>query len=465
MVSISNLINSGLLLVTQNAYPDLATPQQAATENYNIIKFLGGSAPYIQRDGYGIDVDLPANCSYQQVQLLSRHGERFPGSGEGATFERIYKKFQNYNKTFTGDLEFLNTYTYFVPDQSLYEKETTPSNSQGLYAGVTTAYRHGAYFRAKYNDLFAANTTTLPIFTSNSGRVYQTSNYFARGFLGDQFNQGVNVRFNILNESASLGANSLTPSIGCKTYNTGANASLIAEYNTTAYLQPIVNRLVGQNPGLNLTTSDVQSLFSWCAYEINVRGESPFCTLFTNEEFVRNSYHTDLSNYYSVGPGHNFTATIGAPFLNASLALLKNDSAENKIWLSFSHDSDLERFHAALGILEPTTPLPTSYIPFPNPYVHSSIVPQAARIYTEKYQCSNTSYVRYIVNDAVIPIPGCNAGPGLSCEFSEFEKYIEGRIGHLNFTDTCELTASQPNKVTFFWDWTTTNYSGSLGNF
>ena len=62
--------------------------------------------------------------------------------------------------------------------------------------------------------------------------------------------------------------------------------------------------------------------------------------------------------------------------------------------------------------MEPAEDLPTSYIPFPNPYVHSSIVPQGARIYTEKLQCGNDAYVRYIINDAVVPIPKCATGPG-----------------------------------------------------
>ncbi|KAK6462584.1 secreted acid phosphatase [Scheffersomyces coipomensis] len=464
MVSISNLINSGLLLVSQNIYQELATPQQAATENYNIINFLGGSAPYIQRDGYGIDVGLPDGCEYQQVQLLSRHGERFPSISDGAKFEPIYKKFQNYNKTFTGDLEFLNSYTYFVSDSNLYEKETTPSNSQGLYAGVTVALKHGAYFRAKYDALYNDNIT-LPIFTSNSGRVYQTSNYFARGFLGDTFDEDDNVQFNIISESGTFGANSLTPREGCNAYNSSANSSISAEYNTTAYLKPIADRLVAQNPGLDLTKSDVSELFSWCAYEINVRGASPFCDLFTNEEFIRNSYETDVTDFYKQGPGNNLSSTIGSSLLNASLTLLKNDSAEQKIWLSFTHDTDLELFHAALGILEPKELLPTSYIPFPNPYVHSSIVPQSARVYTEKYQCSNTSYVRYIVNDAVIPIPQCNSGPGFSCEFSEYETYINNRIGGIDFAENCALNSSQPQSVSFYWDWTTANYSAPLGDF
>ncbi|CAK9436407.1 uncharacterized protein LODBEIA_P09650 [Lodderomyces beijingensis] len=464
MVSISNLINSGLLLVSQSIYADVATPQQSSVQKYNILNFLGGSGPYIANEGYGIDTDIPQGCKLEQVQLFSRHGERYPSKGVGKSLEAIYAKFKQFNATFKGDLAFLNDYEYFVHDKSLYEKETSPQNSEGTYAGTTDALRHGAVFRSKYGSLYKENST-LPVFSSNSGRCYQTSRYFARGFLGDNFVEGKTVKFNIIDEDESSGVNSLTPRYACPNYNSSANRATVAKYNQTAYLKPIVDRLTKPNPGLNLTTSDVNNLFQWCAYEINVNGSSPFCDLFTNEEYIKQSYANDLNNYYANGAGNNYTKVIGSSLLNASLTLLKDDKSSNQVWLSFSHDTDLEIFHSALGLLEPKSDLPTDYIPFPNPYVHSSIVPQGARIYTEKYKCGSDSYVRYIVNDAVLPIESCASGPGFSCKLADFEKYINDRIGKINFVKDCGTNSSVPQEVTFYWDYKNTTYNAPLGDF
>ncbi|EMG48870.1 hypothetical protein G210_0490, partial [Candida maltosa Xu316] len=226
------------------------------------------------------------------------------------------------------------------------EKETSPKNSQGLYAGTTNALRHGAAFRAKYDSLYKINST-LPVFSSNSGRCYETSRYFARGFLGDDFEEGKTVKFSIISEDEDSGVNSLTPRYGCPNYNSSANSATVKEYNTT-YLKDIADRLVKENPGFNITASEISSFVDWCAFETNVRGSSPFCDIFTNEEFVKASYANDLSNYYSNGPGNNFTKVVGSTLLNASLALLKDESNSNQIWLSFSHDTDLEIFHSAL---------------------------------------------------------------------------------------------------------------------
>ncbi|KAI5950885.1 PHO5 [Candida jiufengensis] len=457
MVSVSNLLNSGLLLISQNIYQDVATPQELKTDGYNILNFLGGSAPYISRESYGIDPAIPDGCTVQQVQLFSRHGERYPSKSDGKSFEAINDKFKQHNGTFKGDLYFLNDYTYFVKDKQYYEKETSPKNSEGTFAGTTDALRHGAFFRSKYGSLYNVNST-LPVFSSNSGRVTETARYFARGFLGDDFNEGKSVKFNIIDEADIMGVNTLTPKHACPKYNSSANDALVKKYNTS-YLQVIADRLNKPNPGLNLTSKDVSSLFSWCAYEINVRGKSQVCDLFTNEEFIKNSYAQDLSKFYSNSMGNELTRVMGAPLLNASLALLKDNSEYNKIWLSFSHDTDLEIYHSALGILLPPENLTTDYIPFPNPYVHSSIVPQGARIYTEKYQCGSDSYVRYIINDAVVPIPKCATGPGFSCKLSDFETYINSRIGDIKFAEQCGLNSSVPQHLTFYYDYNTTTYN------
>lgn len=462
MVSISKLINNGLLLIGQTAFQDLASPEQSKVEQYNIVNFLGGAAPFIQRSGAGISVDIPPQCTLEQVQLLSRHGERYPAISDGASYEAIYKKIKNYNQTFKGDLSFFNNYVYFVPDQALYEKETTPYNSQGLYSGTTDALRHGAAFRAKYGSLYSVNST-LPIFTSTSGRCYKTGEYFARGFLGEEYSPAT-TKYVVISENGTQGANSLTPRTGCPNWNWGsANDPLIAKYNTS-YLNAISDRFEKANPGLNITAADVEQLFPWCAYEINVRGSSPVCDLFSNEEFIRNSYHTDLTYFYGNGPGYNLSAAVGATLLNASLTLLKDDSAQNKIWLSFTHDVDIEIVHAALGIVTNAKTLPVDYIPSPNPYVHSQIVPQGARVYTEKYKCGNESYVRYIVNDAVTPIQTCSSGPGFSCKFSDFEKYVESKIGNLSYVDECQLPKNVSQDVSFYWDYNTVTYNAPLIN-
>ncbi|QBM88928.1 acid phosphatase [Metschnikowia aff. pulcherrima] len=463
MVAISKLVNNGLLLVGQQFYRDLATPEQASVESYNVVRYLGGSGPYVQHPGFGISTDIPDKCTLEQVHLMSRHGERFPSLSAGKRFESIMKKVNAYNGTFKGELEFLNDYSYFVEDKDFYEKETTSINSEGTFSGTTDAMKHGLSFRAKYGSLFNVSEETLKVFTANSARVHQTSRYFAEGFMGDEYS-AENVDFYILDEGADMGANSMTPSYGCLDYHWDINEDIVATYNES-YLNGARERLLEGNEKFNLTTSDVKNLFQWCAYEINVRGSSPVCNLFTNEEYVRYSYFQDLDNYYANSHGNNLSATVSSAWLNATKEFLMEDSPDYRVLLSFTHDNEIETFHAALGLFEPDHDLPTDHIPFPIPYSHVKVTPQGARTITEKYNCGGTSYVRYVINDAVIPIETCQSGPGFSCELSEFESYIEKRLEGISYGSQCGINSTVPSTVSFLWDYAEKNYTAPDGDF
>ncbi|WPK27121.1 hypothetical protein PUMCH_004494 [Australozyma saopauloensis] len=456
MVSVSKLLNNGLLLASQGVFRDVATPDQASVESYNYVRFLGGAGPYVQHPGYGISTDIPEQCTLEQVHLLSRHGERYPSTKVGVKLEAIWAKVKSYNQTFKGELAFFNDYTYFVPKKELYEKEVSAYNSEGTFAGTTNAVRHGVSFRSKYNTLFNSTTEKLNVFTSNSGRCHETARYFARGFLGDQYSEKA-ANYYILAENLTMGANSLTPRKACANFDDSINDHVIEKYDDS-YLEGARDRLLKKNKNFNLTKTDVFDLFSWCAFETNVRGSSQVCSLFTNEEYVKYAYSLDIDNYYSHGPGHNASAVIAAPYLNATTQFLNEENPKYKVVLAFTHDTDLELHLAGLGLVGPENPLPVDEIPFPSPYSHVQICPQGARLVTEKYKCGNESYVRIVLNDAVIPIKGCKNGPGFSCKLSDYNKYIQGRIGGIDYKSQCGI-GNAPEKVTFLWDYASKNYT------
>lgn len=65
MDAIAKLV-AGLYLVSpQLLYADVAVPQQAAIEQLNVVRYLGGAGPYIQHPGYGIHrcPGPPPQCS------------------------------------------------------------------------------------------------------------------------------------------------------------------------------------------------------------------------------------------------------------------------------------------------------------------------------------------------------------------------------------------------------------------
>lgn len=454
MVSFARVLSNGLILAGPHVYQSVSTPEQAAVEQYNILKYLGGAAPYIHFHGFGIGLETPPTCEVTQVQLLSRHNTRYPTVNKNERFIQLLLKLRSGGVRLKGSLEFVNSYQYFVDDDRDLEQETTPANSNGIFAGTTDAFRHGANFRARYNHLFDANLS-LPVFVTESNRVHITGQFFARGFLGTDLSEE-KAQFVVLPEDAHMGANSLTPRYGCGAYNKTANQAIIDGF-PKQYLTDILQRFQKENGNrLTIKEEHVDDMFHLCAFEINVRGWSPFCDLFTNDEFVWNGYFQDTSSYYSTGYGNRISKTIGAVLLQASLKLLKEDS-QQRLWLSFTHDTDMDHFHAALGLFSSDSDMPVGHVDFYNRYTHAQILPQGARVYTEKLQCGNESYVRYIVNDAVVPVPGCQEGPGFSCKLAHFEKYVARRLEGANFTDQCGANGNA-TEISFYWDYATGKY-------
>ncbi|KAH3900691.1 related to Repressible acid phosphatase [Saccharomycodes ludwigii] len=474
---------NALPLINSNNGPQKAYNQLIGTQE-EIFQYLGGQAPYLSFiDDYGISTDLPSDqCQLEQVQLLARHGERFPSTGVGATLSKLYYKFSNYTASneLTGSLSFMNDYDFFIYDNSQLEMLTNDTNSattENPYIGSRDAENLGAEFRNKYGSLISDNQTFLPVFSSSSDRVYQTALQFTQAFLSaNHSTPNLQGHVYILAENASMGANQLTPVQACTPFNTSANADLLAQYDSQ-YLQDIADRLNSGNSGLGLTSQDALNLFTWCAYEINVNGYSDMCNVMTKDEFVRYSYYQDLGNYYEWDAGYYLNKAVGSVLFNNSINLLKTPpETDNNVWAGFTHDTDIESFLSVAGLFTESKNLSLTNVEFKDhSYKRTAMTPMGARIILEKFSCpstsnntdysnstSTTSYVRYVVNDAVIPIETCSYGPGFSCPIDDFYTYAEQQLGDVDYVSECVIPEGAPTQPTFFWDYATKNYTSSL---
>ncbi|CAI1906035.1 hypothetical protein SEUBUCD646_0D02140 [Saccharomyces eubayanus] len=247
----------------------LADADQIGSQQ-RFFPFLGGSGPYFSFPAnYGIPADIPVGCTLTQVQMIGRHGERYPTNSEAKGIFQTWYKISNYTGKYNGPLSFLNyEYEFFISHESDLEMETTLENSMDVlnpYTGEMDAKSHAREFLAKYGQL-VENRTSFPIFTSNSKRVHDTARFFIDG-LGDNFN----VSLQTISEASSAGANTLTAKSSCPNWRSNVNGDILSEYSSE-YLENIANRLNEENKGLNLIKSDANALFSWCTFELNVKG-------------------------------------------------------------------------------------------------------------------------------------------------------------------------------------------------
>lgn len=453
--------------------PDTPYPQ-TMNDNYNLLKFVGNRGPYSDRRGVGLNRDAPDNCQVDQVVMLARHGERWPSTGDFKDLSASVKKVKSVEHPH-GPLAFVDEWEMIASSDSGWLEEET---FVGPYSGLLDAYYHGVQYRRRYGHLYDGQSS-LPLFISAYQRDADTGRKFGEGFLAWNYTDLAAVNFVLENN----GANSLSPSCELKEK---ISTTLCPDFTYYKEFDEAAQRLNKLYPGMNLNSSDVYNLLDLVSYELNVRGSSPWVSVFTSQEWVAYEYYVDALYYCTAGPGSVTGPIIGSLFLNGTRNLLVKGPEESNLPLAFSfaHDTDILKLAATMGLDAPenVTTFDPTQLRFNSSYHVVEIVPQGARFVFERLTCrsdanepdyynefpdafnsstyingtsnSTNTYVRIVVNEAVVPINECATGPGASCPIDDFSNWVDTHLEGRDFVENCVIPDSDPTEFTVF-----TNYS------
>jgi len=450
-----------------NSFP-LVKPQpydggKAGSAESDISRYWGNLAPWysVHSADYGLpDASplVPAGCEITQMHLLYRHGARYPTEGAGP--EKFARKLRNATKTglaFSGNLTFLSDWSYKLGSDLL----TPFGRSQNFMLGV--AYRQ--LYGHLLNNFTEAGT--LPVFrTQSQDRMVKTAENFAAGFFGvPEYRSQVNIE--ILVETAGVN-NSGAPYYTCNNSDIDSRGSIgdavAAKFAANAFNATLA-RLQSQVSGINVTATDVIAMLQLCAYETHALGYSSFCEIFSQDDFVNYEYYSDLSFYYNNGFGSPVAAAQGKGYLDEFLGRFtktfpKPNSAlnetfdntttffplEQSIYADATHEvvvlDTLTAFN--LTALFKGPPLSVTENKGQNAFVASKLVPFATHFTAQVLSCpamQPTKQIRFIVNDAVVPInesyPGCPANPHGLCSFDNVVSVLQKRSAEIDFNYDC----------------------------
>ncbi|GMM51568.1 hypothetical protein DASB73_025310 [Starmerella bacillaris] len=515
LLSASSLLLSGADAANNFPFNSPQKPyKQTAEDGDNLLKHTGWQGPYSDRRGYGINRDPPATCRVDQVVQLTRHGERWPDHYDWVEQSGSLDKILKHKGSLNGSLNFANYYQPFATDDYGYLSE---ESLYGPYSGLLNAYNQGVEARRRYYNLYDGQSV-LPIFASGYERIVDTARMFGQGFFN--WNYTELAALNIVPEALYQGDNTLVPYC-----NNSTLSKTTCDYPTNSteanspWLYPAYNvaveRLNKENPGLNLTQNDIPHLLGMAAFELNVRGASPWVDVFTSEEWIAFEYAQTSYYYCFYGPGSTLGKTEGAVFLNATRTLLVNGPENGlPLYFNFAHDTDIIQLLAAMGVDEESS-WNGNEVEFGHRYDVTDMTPQGAHIVFERLVCNediddelwldtefnsrypagafnvsqnltavyssensysfNTTsgeieyanstnhttgieniYVRVVLNEAVVPLKGCADGPGYSCSLSDFNDYVNARLANIPaYNDICNITGA-PTYLDFFWNYNTT---------
>lgn len=389
----------------------------------------------------------------------------------------LYQHLQKANISFTGDLEFLNQWNFFMAEPAQRFENLV---STGAYAGTLEAFATGVKLRTRYEHLLkqALERRQTSFWASGSKRVVETAKYFGAGFFGIDWNNTANLQ--VIPETRDRGADTLTPGRTCRKYaddvdlyGHGYGARMLYEWRSK-YLPPIIARLQRQNSRIAFNDAHVYSMQELCGFETLALGSSNWCDVFTREEIEQFEYARDLLHYYKAGPGNPYSGAMGMLWLNATANLLKEGPEKTgPLFLSFVHDGDITPLMSALDLLPQSPDLPTSHMLQNRTFRTSDIIPMGGRIILERLTCpaqqvcwdraefgypnhlycsppQDEHFVRINVNDGIVALPGCEGGPGGSCPLEEFMGRVRKRGDDAGrFGKVCGLKRGGPERIEF----------------
>ncbi|KAL5614367.1 hypothetical protein BROUX41_004473 [Berkeleyomyces rouxiae] len=449
----------------------------------NIFRLMGNLSPYQPADGFGVrEYPLPSDARIVQLQMLSRHGSRYPTTGsEVALFgERVANASESLRAS--GELAFLNGWKYALGAEIL-----VPKGRQELFeSGVLHAYMYGQMYDPQTKII--ARTTT-------QDRMLKSAENFMAGFFGLEWAN--NVTLELIIEEAGFN-NSLAGYMNCPNANEERGGVEARSTWVDIYLQNgkyTTSRFKSMVEGFDWTINDTYAAQTLCPYETVAFGSSKFCELFTYEEWEGFGYSLDLEFSASSGFQSPTGRAIGIGYQQEVVARLKNSTLDyshsqinttldsslstfplnQSLYLDFSHDSNIVSVLAAFGLRQFADPLDPTRNPGAHNFTIAQLTPFGARLdievievphpiaadrsgYLDEHAAgggSVTRYVHFILNQRTIPLGlsfdkcGADRVDGW-CELETFLKVQSKMAAAAQYDLAChgEVDEQQFGKVT-----------------
>ncbi|CAL8578133.1 hypothetical protein XPA_003935 [Xanthoria parietina] len=387
-----------------------------------------------------LPTSIPPRCNVTFAQILSRHGARDPTASKTRWYYSTVQKLQINVGQFRGKYAFLNTFNYTLGADQL----TGFGEQQMINSGVAFYHRYKGL--AKQGNPF--------IRASGEDRVIESARNFSQGFNEAKTADGASdasYPYPILVIPEGEGFNNTLNHGLCTEFEEGTPYSSIGskaqQTFLATFLPTVMKRLNRDIPDVNLTAVDTVNLFDLCPFTTVASPlgvVSPFCYLFSLDEWEHYNYYQSLGKYYGFGPGNPLGSTQGVGYVNELIARLSGKAVNDHttinrtldgspvtfplgeaLYVDVSHDNDMTSIFSALGLYNSTRPLSNTSIESTEAaagYSAAWTVPFAGRAYFEKMECAGEKeeLVRIIVNNRVMPMQMCGADRLGRCTLTRF---------------------------------------------
>lgn len=419
--------------------------------DWNVQEHLGTKTPYWSENST-TPTPVPAGCNIVHLDLLCRHGARYPSSGDIKSLNTLTSLIKQYNAQISDNYPYIKAWT-------------NPYDQAGILdlAGQQELYQMGMRFNATYYPLLSQEyyPDVYVMQSTQVSRAGVSASAFAQGYLQGQGNLGPNHFEPTFIYSDTDTLDILRFFDNCPLYtqllDNGTLDAIEAEKYTNQQYPAIAQRVataLGVSGVWNITIDQLDSMLTACAFEVSAFNKlDGWCPLFSPDDINAFEYVDDLENYqqvaYGSGIGYKISAVLLQSIVETMDGVISGDLDLQLAYLRFAHAEDIMPFTALLGLFKDSYPLTADLTPeqIENRKWRDSIIsPFAANYAFALYECTGNQYkVKLVHNEVEYNIPGCSS---LYCPYTEFKALYAEALA-FNFSEACALdTPTPPSKET-----------------
>ncbi|CAO3563190.1 unnamed protein product [Mortierella alpina] len=474
--------------------------------------------------------DIPLDHELVQLHLICRHGTRYPSTSNSVALRTLSEKMR---KVEVPGFEWLQTWRA----ETIY-----PTTKGSLLApqGDSDLYQIGRRFAGRYKDLLDKHpydANTYQFYSSGKSRCRQSAYGFTVGFFEGRHADNLG---KIVPEMKSR-TSPIQP-VDISTVPLGLDKELAVKFSCPRWTESVLNRpevayeastykervlpelaeqlssrYVAQDgvARVNFTRKDVQTIYTACGFEMSFYGnDKTWCQLLrlaspvrrslkskhhhASEEDIKSTFlkleiSSDLSKYYTYGPGVPFNRHLGCKLATSLLESMElalapdvdhstgrktssgdedeeDDEVASKLFrgqFKFGHSETIMFLSSFLGLYNKkgvrmtATMTPEQYeerefktsdlSPFAANMAFEVFRPKAAKSRPKKWRLSNENEspsppiqgkVRMLVNEEPMILPGCETE---FCDWTLFKSILEKAGARCDF-ETCCKSLSSPSE-------------------
>ncbi|XP_057306943.1 multiple inositol polyphosphate phosphatase 1-like [Hydractinia symbiolongicarpus] len=421
------------------------------------------TAKFSTKTGYDMlpavkaDVTKPTDYTAVQINMVFRHGERFPGNDDVEKMKEFAKKINRFKSTISPDV---NLSLPWQPKLKGIEDKMLAKQ------GETVLYNLGKRIRKWFPEVFAKTystynykfMSTCVLRAAGSADAIAMGIFENHGHLGPDKLQPIHLLVNPCDKDIILKAQD-----NCRLYN------LRVKDNDTALEQvkkfeegPEVKSVIksikakfGQL-GMSLSYDEVKMMYKVCSWDIimfNGSLQNGICSMFTQDELSVIEYNEDMDDYYKRSNAYELSYKSSCPLLRDIYNSIKTKIGKPD---SFSgifragHSDTMLPFFALLGVYTNEIKMTSSnYITNKNrTFRGGCLAPFSSNLYFVLYKKNNGGNstkdykIQLYVNERLTKIPGCSSIT--DCTFQEFDRQYKSIVDNCDYKKMCDVSIPTP---------------------